>query len=65
MTELEAAMVLQRIRARVASRHGLTVAEMRRKITAHERAERRGGVCGLPMGPTEHKLRGGLDCEGC
>jgi hypothetical protein len=53
VTDLEAAMVLQRIRARVADRYGLTVAEMHALVLALE-----GGV-------TVHEIRGGRDCPGC
>jgi hypothetical protein len=52
MTDREAAMTLQRIRARLADQLGMTVAEMRRQVAANE--HRPGSI-----GPTGHALRGG------
>jgi hypothetical protein len=59
MTDVEAAMVLQRIRVRVADRYGLTVAEMRALVLGAERPVIDGRLV------TEHGMRGGRDCPGC
>jgi hypothetical protein len=63
MTDLEAAMVLQRIRVRVAERYGLTVDEMRAIVLR--------GTADWDCDPalwrtaTVHARRGGRDCPGC
>jgi len=63
--DITAARALQRIRARVAARYGMSVAEMRAAVLAWEEQDRGRGVMGRPMPPTVHGLRGGRACTGC
>ena len=63
--DVEVAMLLQRTRARVAERYGMTIAETRAMVLEREAADREGSVTQRPMLPTVHSWRGGRSCPGC